>query len=411
MVTRWFNWPIEQMLIMSPWLRRTVLAGVLVLFLPVCAAAPASSQQEQTQKKLEAVRVRINTLTRQQQQASAKRDQLSEALLAQAKSLSKAADQLRQSGQALAALEQQLARLDKQQQAIQMRLDQQHEALAELLRATYKLGHGSDLRMLLGHVSRCPPATADGTLDAACAPGDEALAQVQRALAYSRYFQADRARQIRGLLEELAAHKKVGEKIAAHKLSIQDQRDVRRQQHDQLLAERDKQKQLLARAEADIKKRGANIQGLQQDRKALQGLLDKLKDVFADIPSKLPDERPFSQRRGKLPWPLSGTPRKQKDGILISVKTGTKVHAVAHGRVAYADWLRGYGMLLIIDHGQGWMSLYGGNESLVRSVGDWVNAGDKVATSGRGESNVAGLYFGLRHKGQPVEPRRWLKKR
>lgn len=397
---------------MSPWPWRAVLAAVLMLWLvPTYAAAAASTQQEQTQKKLEAMRERINTLTEQQQQASAKRDQLSQALLTQAKALNKAADDLRQSEESLAAMEQQLVDLDKQQQAIQVRLDKQHEALAELLRATYKLGHGSDLRMLLGHVSRCPPARNDDTVDAACAPGDEALAKVQRALAYSRYFQVDRVRQIRVLLKELAAHEMISEKIAAQKLDIQDQRDTNRQQHDALLAERGKQQQLLAGAEASIKKRGANIQSLQQDRKALQGLLEKLRDVFADIPSRIPDDIPFSQRRGKLPWPLAGTPREQKDGILIAVKAGTQVHAVAHGRVAYADWLRGYGMLLIIDHGQGWMSLYGGNESLLRGVGDWVNAGDDIAASGRGESSVVGLYFALRHKGQAVDPNRWLKKR
>lgn len=383
----------------------------MLLLVPTYAAAAASTQQEQTQKKLEAVRERITSLTEQQQQASTKRDQLGQALLTQAKALNKAADDVRQSEESLAALEQQLVDLDKQQQAIQARLDKQHDALAELLRATYKLGHGSDLRMLLGHVSRCPPADNEDAIDAACAPGDEALAKVQRALAYSRYFQTDRARQIRSLLKELAAHNQIGTRIAAQRLSIQAQRDTRREQRDALQAERDTQKQLLTRAEADIKKRGANIQSLQQDRKALQGLLEKLRDVFADIPSKIPDDMPFSQRRGKLPWPLTGTPRKQKDGILIAVKAGTQVFAVAHGRVAYADWLRGYGMLLIIDHGQGWMSLYGGNESLLRSVGDWVNVGDKIASSGRGESSVAGLYFALRHKGQAVDPSRWLKKR
>lgn len=411
MAIRWFTWPIDAMPGLPPWIvRATLLVALLLTGLPVGSAAPPTSQK-QAQEKLEAVRQRISTLTEQQHQANARRDQLNQALVQQARALNKAAAELRESDKQLAVLQQQLAELDQQQQAVQVRLDSQHEALAELLRATYKLGHGSDLRMLLGHVSQCPPPGTSGKTSTDCAPGDEALAKVQRALAYSRYFQADRARQIRALLQELATHKKLTGKIAAQKLSLQQQRETRQQQSDALQAQRDKQQQLLARAEAEIKQRGAHIQRLQQDSKSLKKLLEQLRDVFADIPAKMPDDLPFSKRRGKLPWPLAGTARKQKDGILIATKTGSRVSAVAHGRVAYADWLRGYGMLLIIDHGQGWMSLYGGNESLLRSVGDWVNAGDRIATSGRGESSIAGLYFGLRHKGQPVDPRRWLRKR
>ncbi|MGB8716761.1 MAG: peptidoglycan DD-metalloendopeptidase family protein [Rhodanobacteraceae bacterium] len=393
----------------APW-QLAFLVTLLMLAVPVHADPQVPAQQRQTKQKLEAVRARIEQLTEQQHQATARRDQLNRKLVQQARALDKAAAALHASDTQLQQLEQRLHDLDQQQAAVQERLDHQQEALAELLRATYKLGHGSDLRMLLGHVARCPPAN-DQAEDADCAPGERALAKVQRALAYSRYFQADRARKIRTLLKELAARREISQQIAAQRLSIQQQRETRRQHRDALQAEREKQRQLLARAEADIKQRGESIHSLEQDRKSLQGLLEQLRDVFADIPSTIPDDIPFSQRRGKLPWPVAGTPRKQKDGILIAVKAGTQVHAVAHGRVAYADWLRGYGMLLIIDHGNGWMSLYGGNESLLHSVGDWVSAGDKLATSGRGESSVAGLYFGLRHKGHPVDPGTWLKKR
>ncbi len=392
----------------APW--RLGFLVALLLAVPVHADPPPTARQQETEQKLQAVRARIAQLAEDQHQATARRDQINRKLVQQARALNRAAADLRASDTQLQQLQQQLHDLDQQQAAVQERLDQQQEALAELLRATYKLGHGSDLRILLGHVARCPPGRDQAT-DADCAPGERALARVQRALAYSRYFQADRARKIRSLLQELAARREISQKIAAQRLSIQKQREARRQQRDALQSEREKQRQLLARAEADISKRGQSIQSLEQDRKSLQGLLEQLRDVFADIPSTMPDDMPFSQRRGKLPWPVAGTPRKQKDGILIAVKAGTQVHAVAHGRVAYADWLRGYGMLLIIDHGHGWMSLYGGNESLLHGVGDWVNAGDRVATSGRGQGSVAGLYFGLRHKGRPVDPGGWLKKR
>jgi Membrane-bound metallopeptidase len=99
------------------------------------------------------------------------------------------------------------------------------------------------------------------------------------------------------------------------------------------------------------------------------------------------------------------------DGVLIKAKSGTPIHAVTRGRVVYADWLRGYGLLTIIEHGQGYMTLYAFNESLYKSVGDWIEAGTVIATVGQsGGQTVTGLYFGIRKKGKPVNPERWCRK-
>jgi murein hydrolase activator len=100
----------------------------------------------------------------------------------------------------------------------------------------------------------------------------------------------------------------------------------------------------------------------------------------------------------------------RSDGLLIAGNVGAEVHAVAAGRVAYADWFKGYGLLLIVDHGNGWMSLYGFNDSLLKNVGDAVKTDDAVATLGRsgGQARPA-LYFELRQNGQPKDPRVWLK--
>jgi septal ring factor EnvC (AmiA/AmiB activator) len=101
---------------------------------------------------------------------------------------------------------------------------------------------------------------------------------------------------------------------------------------------------------------------------------------------------------------------RRSSGILVSAKTGTPVHAVSHGRVAFADWLRGYGLMIIVDHGDGYLSLYGCNETLLKDVGDWVGAGETIASSGEsGGQKTPGVYFELRAKGQPVDPRPWLR--
>ena len=133
-------------------------------------------------------------------------------------------------------------------------------------------------------------------------------------------------------------------------------------------------------------------------------------------------QTPFGKLKGKLVWPALGkvkrlfgkkrqSGRLRWKGVLIEARQGNNVRAVAAGRVAYADWLRGYGLLLIIDHGDGYMSLYGHNESLFKETGDWVSAGDVIASVGKsGGRKLSSLYFEIRHKGKPVNPTRWCKK-
>lgn len=128
----------------------------------------------------------------------------------------------------------------------------------------------------------------------------------------------------------------------------------------------------------------------------------------------------FVEQQGRLPWPVEGTiiehfghPRSETtwDGTVISARESAEIHAVAPGVVIYADWLRGYGLMLILDHGKGYMSLYAFNQSLNKSVGEQVNAGDSVATVGRsGGRSQAALYFGIRKNGRPVNPEQWFRK-
>jgi len=133
-----------------------------------------------------------------------------------------------------------------------------------------------------------------------------------------------------------------------------------------------------------------------------------------------PEREPFSTLRGKLGWPVEGRvarrfgTRRGPDllwqGILIASKEGREVRAVAGGRVAYADWLRGFGLLVIVEHDGGFMSLYGRNQSIYKEVGDWVEAGEMVATVGdSGGADGTGLYFEIRRAGRPQDPLAWIR--
>jgi len=144
-----------------------------------------------------------------------------------------------------------------------------------------------------------------------------------------------------------------------------------------------------------------------------------LGQLLADIPANPNEKQDFDKLKGHLPWPVKGrilarygTSKDQGHlkwrGVLIATKYGTPVKAISHGRVAFSDWLQGFGFITIIDHGDGYMSLYGHNETLLKQAGDWVNAGDVIATSGdSGGQPRPALYFEIRSHGKPVNPSNW----
>ncbi|HET8897680.1 MAG TPA: peptidoglycan DD-metalloendopeptidase family protein [Rhodanobacteraceae bacterium] len=378
-----------------------LLIAALALLAPSLSVAAAD--QASTTARLDQVRKEIRALAAAQRQAGGQRDALVEQLADQADALAAAARALARADAKLAEHRQSLAALEAQRAGLQDRLDGQRAALAELLRAAYTIGHGSDLRVLLGQLAPCREQTP-------CADND-LLGRLNRALAYSRYFQQDRLTRIRSIVADLSALDSVRQRIAAETIDLANARDAQQQHQATLQSQRRAQRALLAEVQRTIQQRGKQLETLNEEEKTLSALLQRLRNVFADIPRELAAERPFAERRGQLPWPLTGAAEPSNHGVQIDATPGTAVHAVAHGRVAYAAWLRGYGLLLIVDHGDGWMSLYGGNETLQHAVGDWVEAGEEIATSGRSETGKAGLYFGLRHDGKAVDPAPWLQAR
>ena len=222
------------------------------------------------------------------------------------------------------------------------------------------------------------------------------------------------------MLKDLDALAKVQDAIAKETTELQVTRDQRIAQSRQFDEERAQRAKVLDELDTALKDQHARLAALGKDEKAMIDLIAKLRDIFADIPKQLAGAEPFAQLRGRLSWPIRGQvvsgfgSRENGDqtsaGLLIAAKEGSEVHAVSHGRVVYADWLRGYGLLLIVDHGDGYLSLYGYNEALLKDVGDWIDAGDAVATSGdSGGRKSPGLYFELRYQGKAVDPRGWLK--
>ena len=359
-------------------------------------AAPASSTSARevvTRAKLTEVRAEIARIADAQHATATKRDAINAKLAAQATQLNQAANAVRESDTSIAAKTAALADLEQQRTALEQKLSGQRTALADLLRAVYTLNRGTDLAMLLG---------------------DDDIAKIDRALVSSRYFQHDRVARIRTLLGEVAQLDEVKTSIETEATALKQQRDQRVAQAAGLEQARDAQQKLLAQANAQLAQQKDKLASLQHDADALNELLKQLQNVFSDIPAQLGKNTPFAKLHGKLPWPVAGTPRNGSGalalGLVIAAKPGTEVRAVAYGRVAWADFMRGYGMLVIIDHGGGWMSLYGGNESAAVSAGDWVRPGQAIATVAR-NSEQGGAWFGLRHDGKSIDPHGWFARR
>jgi len=360
---------------------------------------PARTEQEaETRRKLEAVRAQLRTLADEQRATRGERSEAERQLRERELAIARIAGELQDLDARVASEQRELDGLEARRKEFEQALRAQRDALAALLRSAYALGRDQELKLLLQQ---------------------DDVAGIARVLAYHRYFQRSRIERIDRVRADLAHLADVEAAIATTTAALDEVRAARRTEVQRLEAERTRHEALVAEIDARLGDQRARILALGRDEAELAALLERLRDVFADIPPALDGDRPFQSLRGSLPWPLRGrvlTAFGQKDaadrtssGILLAAKAGTPVRAVANGRVAFADWLRGYGLMLIVDHGDGYLSLYGGNESLLKDVGDWIEAGETIATSGAsGGQGAPGLYFEIRAKGKPVDPRRWL---
>jgi septal ring factor EnvC (AmiA/AmiB activator) len=179
-------------------------------------------------------------------------------------------------------------------------------------------------------------------------------------------------------------------------------------------------REVLTQIDKALQDSAATLAAREQDRTQLESLLEEIDRALAQL---MPQEsvEPFSAARGSMPWPVDGRittrfgasrnlGKMRWQGVRMAAEPGSTVTAIHHGRVVYADWLRGSGLLLVIDHGDGYMSLYAHNESLLRDVGDWVTAGAPVSTVGdSGGQSEPGLYFEIRRNGKPTDPQQWCR--
>ncbi|AFJ03147.1 Periplasmic septal ring factor with murein hydrolase activity EnvC/YibP [Methylophaga frappieri] len=360
-------------------------------------------QAESPKKELESVRSEMDSLNADLQADKQSRASLATQLAEQNKKIDQLDRDIHQTQDAIAKQNQHIAGLEqkmgKQTEAQQAQLD----ALYQQLRAAYRHAQPSYLKILLNQ-------------------HDPAL--ISRHHQYYRYFHQARQTQLSQIEHQLASLSQEQKTVFAAQKDLFALQENQAQQQALLEAQREQRQQTLAKLDNQISDKSSRLNALQQQEKALQSLLEKLRKQPPPAPKKAP-EKPipsFSGQSGSLLWPADGKllarygasrniGKLRWKGIMISAESGSQVQASAAGRIVFADWMQGYGLLIIVDHGQQFMTLYGHNDSLLKSTGETVNAGEPIALSGQQrERQMTGVYFEVRQKGQPTDPLKWLQK-
>ena len=379
------------------WYPRTpMLLLALLLATPVPAQESSGDMAKIKEQELEDVRERISSLKESMDDAAEKRDRVTRELQDIEVQIAEQRSRIRDIERDQVTTTERKNKLDAELDEREAHLDAESAALAGQVRAAYMSGSQEKIRLLL---NQHDPAT------------------LGRLMAYYRYLNDYRAGNIEAVMEEIRKLEELRSQIAAEEARLASLAQARYDELGRLNASLENRKGLLVSLRERIAEEGAEVDRLAAQERDLTRLIAELTSILSDYP--ITSEQPFSELRGKLTWPVAGTllhdfgqPRAggiSWNGVVLAAPRGREVRAVYHGRVAFADWLAGMGLLVIVDHGEGYMTLYGYNETLLKDTGDWVAPGDVIATVGdSGGQAEASLYFELRRGRKPENPRRWV---
>jgi septal ring factor EnvC (AmiA/AmiB activator) len=382
---------------------RSQLAAALAALVLVglgSAQAPAvqsAADARKTEAELQSVKSEIERVTRQVGEEQVAKDKLSKELRSAEISVGKAREGLDGVRRDRAERASKRAQLASQRRSREADLAQNRGALAGQLRTAYLIGREEPLKLLLNQKD---PERAG------------------RMFVYYSYFGRARAEQIHDIENDVQAIAELDEQVQAEDARLAELEKQQRADLMEVELAREKRSRVLASLTAESNSHAQSLERLKTQQSGLEKLLRELRRAMERFP--IDNNDAFARLRGKLTWPVGGkllarfgesrAGGVKWDGVLVATERGAPVRAVYGGRVIYADWLPGLGLLTIIDHGEGYMSLYGHNERLYKTVGERVNAGDTVGSAGdSGGSNRPELYFEIRKAGKAVDPRPWFR--
>ena len=379
-------------------LRLSLLVGfVLIWSVLLCTASNADESQ---QKELDSLKRSISTLERQLEDRGKQRNSLQSALKKVELESSKINRNIRRLRTKINKLEKQLTTLDQKEKDLQQNISEQSDAISEQTTAAHQLGDQEPIKLLLNQ---------------------EDPQQLARVLKYYDYFLKARADKIQRYKKDIDDLTETRAEINRQKLAL-DQSKKALEADKKTLSNRVKsRKKTLDKLQSSLRTDKKKLSKLQDERNKLEEIIETVKKAAAKL--ALPSNyESFTSRKGKLKWPIKGrvahsfgskrSGTLRWEGWLISASAGDAVKTVHHGRVVFSNYLRGFGLLVIVDHGDGYMTLYAHNQELLRETGDWVQSNEVVSRAGdTGGLSKPALYFEIRKQGNPADPKVWLGKR
>jgi septal ring factor EnvC (AmiA/AmiB activator) len=385
-----------------PDIRNLMTAGLTCLLAFSMAHTPVHAadapEADSAQQQLETINEAILHIEQWLQSTRQQRSAEEQSLLESSQQINALRQNILTNQRQLTALENDLAQLAIEQNSLLADSEQQRAQIASTLVASYISGADSQLKLLLNQQ-------------------DPAIAR--RMLVYFEAFNQQRIAHItrwRDTLAELAENRQTLQSTADQLNALNNSQ---LEQQRSLQAQQLSRETLIAELSAQMDERGTELETLLADQLELQTLINEINSVLIDLPAS--DElMPFADSRGNMPWPSRGrllaaygdaysAGQLRRQGIIIESAPGSPVRAVHPGRVIFADWLRGSGNLLIVDHGNAYISLYSHNQQLLKQSGDWVSRGEALALSGEdGGTGEPGLYFEIRRNSETLNPADWL---
>lgn len=370
----------------------TLIAGAGLA--EAAAQQPSEAEKEAKQQQLAEVQKQIEKRLQALEQRRKKLTETEQELKQLEQKTAQLASQLRQTRQQQQRLEQRIAANRDRQQQLQDEQKQQAEWLQKQVVSAYTNGEHDFLKLLLNQ---------------------QDPAAFERLLSYYQYFNQARIEQIEQIKAIAAELKQLEQSLQQQSNQLTELRQQQQSQRQQLTQQQARQESAIARMQQQQRDDKQRLQSLQQNREQLEQVIAAIEAALqTDV--QLVGLRPV---KGQLNWPTQGRVRQlfgqrregplRWKGVLIDGDNSQPVHTIADGRIVFADWLRGFGLVIVVDHGEGYMSLYGHNQTLLKSVGDEVKRGNEIALMGQsGGRSSASLYFEIRHQGKAENPAKWI---
>jgi septal ring factor EnvC (AmiA/AmiB activator) len=372
---------------------------IIILGLSIQNIGLADSQ-DASQHKLEQLKKNIKKINEWLSKANLEKSGLSRELERQEREINRVSKNIRAVHLKISNQTKEIKRLKTLGKQQKTSLNQQKEFLIKQLRTAYLQGNQPAIKMLLD---------------------DDAPQDIARYMHFFSYINNARNEKITTFQSSLAQLKATETNVLKQQTKLNKNRRTLETDRKNLRQNRKKRKKVLAQLGNNIKNNAQRLKNMKADQSRLKKLLIELEHTVASIPTPA-NATPFKQQKYKLPWPSRGKViarfgsriaqgKLKLNGIRIATKENSTVTAIHHGRIIFSNWIRGFGLLIIIDHGDNYMSLYGNNKSLVKETGDWVGAGETIAYSNKSSTiNESGLYFEIRKNGKPLNPSQWLRK-